>query len=62
MVKLVAMTMGDTGRMNCWKTTSAQYPTAHLTAMVGSPVAEHQRQQQPDQGQFQPEGVGSETR
>ena len=37
MVKLVAMTIGDTGRMNCWKTTSAQYPTAHLTAMVRLP-------------------------
>ena len=37
MVKLVAMTMGDAGRMNCWKTTSAQYPTAHLNAMVSRP-------------------------
>ena len=34
MVKLVAMIMGDTGRMNCWKTTSAQYPTAHFMAIA----------------------------
>ena len=37
MVKLVAMIMGDIGRMNCWKATSAQYPTAHLAAMVSLP-------------------------
>ena len=34
MVKLVAMIMGDAGRMNCWKTTSAQYPTAHFMAIT----------------------------
>ena len=37
MVKLVAMIMGDAGRMTCWKTSSAQYPAAHLTAIVKRP-------------------------